>query len=397
MKILYLAHRIPYPPNKGDKIRSFHEIRHFSRRHDIHLLAFYDQPGEEKYAEELRQYCRSVTLVPLCQWPQRLRAATSMLLGKPWTLGYFANPNMQEALAREMQCNSFDLVFAYSSSMAPYARSLEGLPRVLDFVDSDASKWRQYAKMRSAPAKWLYAFEWKNLKKYEAKLISDFNFSIFVSERESGHLSDLVDSAKICFIQNGVDLDYFSSVQHKGSHKSIIFTGAMDYFPNIDAVIYFASEVFPLVRSAVPDARFLIVGSNPARKVRMLASLPGVTVTGTVNDVRPYLAAADVAVVPVKISQGIQNKILEALASGLPVVATKAALDGMASTKDLPVAEARDAGNFAEHVIRFLRTPLTDTQIETCRKLLRSNYSWDTNLSAFDQLFHQLVPIHSIS
>jgi sugar transferase (PEP-CTERM/EpsH1 system associated) len=395
MKILYLAHRIPYPPNKGDKIRSFHEIRHFSRRHEIHLLAFCDQPGEEMYAEELRQYCTSVTLVPLRKWPQRFRAATFMIFGKPWTLGYFANPNMQAALTKELQKNCYDLVFAYSSSVAPYAESLEGLPRILDFVDSDASKWRQYAKTRSAPSKWLYYFEWKKLEKYETKLISDFNYSIFVSKREAGHLAEHTESEKLCFIQNGVDLDYFSPVQRIGPCKSIIFTGAMDYFPNVDAVRFFALEVLPIVRSSIPDARFIIAGSNPSREVRMLADLPGVAVTGTVKDIRPYIADAGVAVVPVKISQGIQNKILEALASGLPVVATRAALDGMASTKDLPVAEANDARSFAEHVIAFLNNPLTDIRIESCRRLLYLNYSWNSNLSAFDKLFERLIPSHS--
>jgi glycosyltransferase involved in cell wall biosynthesis len=245
--------------------------------------------------------------------------------------------------------------------------------------------------------KWLYGFEWKSLRKYEAKLISDFDCSIFVSKREATNLSEHTDSAKICFIQNGVDLDYFSAVQHNGARKSIIFTGAMDYFPNIDSVNFFAREVLPIVRSSIPDARFLIVGSNPSKEVRILARLPGVTVTGTVKDVRPYLADAGVAVVPVKISQGIQNKILEALASGLPVVATKAALDGMASTKDLPVAEADGADSFAGHVIKFLAGPLTNTQIETCRQVLRLNYSWDTNLSAFDKLFERLISPHSAS
>ena len=395
MKILYLAHRIPYPPNKGDKIRSFHEIRYFGRRHEVHLLAFCDQPGDGAYATKLSEYCRRVTLVPLSHWPQRFRAATAMLLGKPWTLGYFANPAMRNALDRELLEDSFDLVFAYSSSMAPYIAPLGGLPRILDFVDSDASKWRQYARMGSVPSKWLYDFEWRKLNKYEAETISHLDSSIFVSPREARHLAKIVDAGKLCFIQNGVDLGYFSAVPRAGSSRSIIFTGAMDYFPNIEAVNFFAREVLPIVHAAIPDTQFLIVGSNPSRQVRMLADLPGVIVTGTVKDVRPYLSEAGVSVVPVKVSQGIQNKILEALASGLPVVATRAALGGMASTRDLPVAEADDAPAFAEHVIKFLKNPLTNGQIETCRRMLKLNYDWDTNLSAFERLFERLVPSHS--
>jgi glycosyltransferase involved in cell wall biosynthesis len=225
-------------------------------------------------------------------------------------------------------------------------------------------------------------------------MVRDFDFSVFVSKREAEHLHEATNGEKVHFIQNGVDLEHFAAVSRSGSSKGIVFTGAMDYYPNIDAVTFFAHEILPAVRSAVPDARFLIVGSNPSPHVRLLANLPGVTVTGTVKDVRPFLADAGVAVVPARISQGIQNKILESLASGLPVVATKAALAGMSYTKDLPVAEADNAGSFAERVAEFLKNPLSCAQVEACRRSLRLAYDWDVNLSAFDRLFERLAPAH---
>jgi sugar transferase (PEP-CTERM/EpsH1 system associated) len=278
--------------------------------------------------------------------------------------------------------------------MAPYARSVNNIPKILDFVDSDASKWQQYAELKPAPSKWLYGREARSLKQYEADMVRDFDFSVFVSKREAEYLHEAVNGTKVHVIQNGVDFEYFSTVCRNGSPRGIVFTGAMDYYPNVDAVTFFAREILPAVRSAVPDARFLIVGSNPSPQVRLLAKLHGVMVSGTVKDVRPFLADAGVAVVPTRISQGIQNKILEALASGLPVVATRAALGGMSYTHDLPVVEADNAGTFAERVIEFLKNPLSPAQTEACRRSLRLAYDWDVNLSAFDRLFERLAPAH---
>ncbi|MBN2320618.1 MAG: TIGR03087 family PEP-CTERM/XrtA system glycosyltransferase [Acidobacteria bacterium] len=393
MNILYLAHRIPYPPNKGDKIRSFHEIRYFSQRHNIHLMAFSDQPGDEKHLSELEKYCRSVTLVPLHRPRQYCRAALSMLIRKPWTLGYFSCPAMEKTIRSNKM--SFDLTFIYSSSMAPYSKLLNGVPKILDFVDSDASKWLQYAKMKPLPMNWMYGWEGKNLGQYESNMIREFDFSIFVSKREIKHLPEAIENKKIHFIQNGIDLDFFTPVRPKGSGRTILFTGAMDYYPNVDAVCYFARKVMPLVRSSMPDARFMIVGSNPTRQVKHLRNIPGVTVTGFVKDTRPFFADAGVAVVPIRISQGIQNKLLEALASGLPVVATKEALEGLAHTSNLTVAEANGTAQFAERVIEYLKKPLTTAQIEVSRRTLQSDYSWDLNLSSFDRLFEKLYPGHS--
>jgi len=390
MRILYLAHRVPYPPNKGDKIRSFHEIRSFSRRHEIHLIAFFDDPRDAVQASALHEYCRTVTLVPLHRWPQRIRAGFSMLAGKPWTQGYFRNPRIPRVIADKLATHAFDLVFAYSSSMAPYAARIGHLPKVLDFVDSDASKWRQYAMFKPAPARWLYGFESRRLAAFEYEMLRCFQGSIFVSQRETGHLPLQDLSSKVHYIQNGIDLDYFTPPQAARSGASVVFTGAMDYFPNIDAVCYFAREILPRIRRRRQDASFVIVGSNPAPAVRGLAALPGVTVTGAVEDVRPYLAAARVAVVPVRISQGIQNKILEALASGLPVVARSESAAGVAHAQDLPMAVADDADAFAHHVLDFLEKPLTERQIGLCRERLAKHYGWDVNFSAFETVFDRV-------
>jgi sugar transferase (PEP-CTERM/EpsH1 system associated) len=386
LKILYLAHRIPFPPNKGDKIRSFHEIKYFSRRHELHLLAFFENPEEACYAEDLRKFCKSVTLVPLHRRLQHARALMAMLSCRPWTLGYFSSPQMRAAVRKQLISFRFDAIFVYSSSMAPYVSAERGIPKVLDFVDSDALKWLQYAHFKSGPARWLYSWEGRILLRFEKKMADAFDDSTFVSSREAGHLCSRKYEGKVHFVQNGIDLEALADIKIDGASKTIIFTGVMDYFPNVDAVAYFAREIFPLVRAAVPEARFLIVGRNPTPEVQRLVNLPGVQVTGTVPDVRPFLAESKVAVVPVRISRGIQNKILEALAAGLPVVTTSAAAEGLASINEYAIAVAEEPKAYAEHVIAYLKVPPNAGRVAATRRRLIREYNWERNLSAFDEM-----------
>jgi sugar transferase (PEP-CTERM/EpsH1 system associated) len=299
---------------------------------------------------------------------------------------------MKAAVDRRLAEHSFDLIFVYCSSMAPYVEDVNGIVKVLDFVDSDACKWGQYAAAMRPPAKWLYSYEAMRLKEYEIRMAERFDASAFVSRREAGHIPPRLQH-KIAFIQNGIDLSAFTSDLKDPASRNIVFTGAMDYFPNVDAVRYFALDIFPRVRQEFPDATFWIVGSRPAKGVQSLSSIPGVTVTGTVSDVRPYLANARVAVVPLRISQGIQNKILEAFAAGLPVVASSNAAAGLAPMPNVPLAVAQEPARFAESVCEFLRRPpLTAKEILLCRRDLEERYDWTKNLSEFEQIIQKLRP-----
>ncbi len=389
MRLLFLAHRVPYPPNKGEKIRAFHEIRQFAKTHEVHLLAFYDRQEDAGHGAALRQYCRDVMLLPLHRPMQLLRAGVSLLRGRPWTLAYFHDPNMRRAVEEKLQSGRFDAVFVYSSSMAPYVAHARRIPKILDFVDSDAAKWEQYASRRRVPISWLYRAEFKRLSEFEQSMAECFDASAFVAAREARHL-DRIGNDKVHFIQNGIDLHYFKPGTERPDGPNVVFTGAMDYYPNVDAVVFFAREILPLIRASCPGVRFTIVGSSPAAAVRKLERLPGVQVTGTVSDIRPYLATAAVAVVPLRISQGIQNKVLEALAMGVPVVASSNAAGGIQGIDNLPVRVADEPRLFAEQVLGCLDRPLTMEMVEECRDYLRRYYSWDSNLSAFEELLENV-------
>jgi sugar transferase (PEP-CTERM/EpsH1 system associated) len=387
MKILYLAHRVPYPPNKGDKIRSFHEIKHLSCSHELHLLAFCDLRGDLQYKTQLLKYCRTVTLLPLSPWIQRARAVFSMLVGEPWTLGYFRCSSMRRAVQEQLAKERFDMLFVYSSSMAPYVKSVDQIPKLLDFVDSDAGKWNQFASATRAPLSWIYEYEARRLKNFEIRMIDTFDCCSFVSPLETDHLPLDRTIRKPVYVRNGVDLEFYDARGRSADSQTILFVGALDYFPNIDATTFFATEVFPSVRAKFPRARFLIVGSRPAARVLKLGRLPGVTVKGDVKDVRPFIAEARVSVAPLRISQGIQNKVLEALAAGLPVVASQNAAAGIPFQQDLPVAVARDVAGFIESVCQFLALPpLTPERIRICREQLRRHHDWSKNLSLFEDM-----------
>ncbi len=278
-KILFLSHRVPYPPNKGDKIRSFNEIRHLARRHEIHLLAFYDYPEEAGYKKDLLEYCQTVTLIQLDGLRQRIHALNAMLGGRPWSLGYYSDASMRRAFHKLAEAIAPEVVFVYCSSMAPYALQTPGIARILDFVDSDALKWRQYSSARKPPLSWLYGYESRKLLQFEHRMFEEFDCSIFVSRSEiAGHSANGLNN-KIAFIQNGIDLEFFDLLPPDQRRPVVSFAGAMDYYPNIDAVLYFAHEIFPKIRKVHTDTQFIIIGSRPAKEVRKLASLPGITVT----------------------------------------------------------------------------------------------------------------------
>ncbi|HEY9145132.1 MAG TPA: TIGR03087 family PEP-CTERM/XrtA system glycosyltransferase, partial [Thiobacillus sp.] len=324
--LLFLAHRIPFPPNKGDKIRSFHLLRHLSKHYAIHLGAFVDDPDDWQYQDALKPYCASIKLLPLLN-PRRSRLASlsGLLTGEALTLPYYRNRELKRWAADLADSGKVTRGLAFSSAMAQFMPA--GLARrVLDMVDVDSDKWMQYAPTQRWPLSWVYAREGRKLAAWEAQVAQDFDATLLVSCDEAALLQRRVPQAcdRIGAFENGVDADYFSPARdypnpYLPDVLGVVFTGAMDYWPNVDAVSWFAERVFPAVREAMPAAQFTIVGSRPTEAVLALARQPGVVVTGSVPDVRPYLAHAACAVAPLRIARGIQNKVLEAMAMARPV------------------------------------------------------------------------------
>lgn len=388
--LLFLAHRIPFPPNKGDKIRSFHLLRHLSTHYAVHLGAFVDDPDDWQYQEALKPYCASIRLLPLHPRRAKLASLTGLLSGEALTLPYYRSRELARWAAALAADGTVTRGLAFSSAMAQFMPA--GLAcRVLDMVDVDSDKWAQYAPTQRWPLSWVYAREGRKLAEWEARVAQDFDATLLVSRDEAALLQQRVPAArhKIGAFENGVDAEYFSPARdypnpYPADALGVVFTGAMDYWPNVDAVSWFAERIFPAVRDAVPAAQFTIVGSRPTEAVLALARQPGVIVTGSVADVRPYLAHAACAVAPLRIARGVQNKVLEAMAMARPVVATPQAAEGIRAEAGRDFHLARDEAGFAGSVVAQLRSRASNGAARDC---ILAHYDWTRNVSAVDALF----------
>jgi sugar transferase (PEP-CTERM/EpsH1 system associated) len=388
--LLFLAHRIPFPPNKGDKIRSFHLLRHLSERYAIHLGAFVDDPDDWQYRDALQPYCTSIKLLPLHPRLARLASLTGLLTGEALTLPYYRNRELTRWADELAGSGTVTRGLAFSSAMAQFMPTRLAR-RVLDMVDVDSDKWTQYAPTQRWPLSWIYAREGRKLARWEARAAQELDATLLVSHDEAALLQRRVPQArhKIGVFENGVDTDYFSPERdypnpYPADAKGIVFTGAMDYWPNVDAVAWFAERIFPAVREAVPAAQFTIVGSRPSDAVGMLARQPGVVVTGSVPDVRPYLVHAACAVAPLRIARGVQNKVLEALAMARPVVATAQAAEGLRAEAGRDFVLAKGEAEFAQAVVTQLKHA---SSFAHARDRILANYNWTRNLTAINPLF----------
>lgn len=387
-RILFLAHRYPYPPNKGDKIRAFHVAEHLLRSHEV-ALGFTVTPGDAKpdmsWASKFADVCAAEISTPR----RLLYTGFAFLSGGALSVAAFRHERLQRWVEAKVRDFKPDAVYAFSSAMAQYVPA--GVPMILDFVDVDSEKWRQYGELQAPSRRWFYRMEAKRLLAFDRAQAARATASIFVSEDEKRIFDRLSPETKArhVAIANGVDVACFDPAKVAPRPKSaptIVFVGMMDYWPNIDAATWFAKDILPLVQARRADARFQIVGARPVAAVTALASLPGVEVTGMVDDVRPYVAAADVVVAPLRIARGIQNKVLEGMAMARPIVTTPGALEGINAVSGRDVLTGADAGVLAEGVVAVLEGRAPAGLGPAARAFVLKNFEWSANLRALDAL-----------
>jgi sugar transferase (PEP-CTERM/EpsH1 system associated) len=389
LEILYLCHRVPYPPDKGDKIRAFHQIRHLARRHRIHLLTLAD--GAVPDLAPLRELCARVEVFPVSRRAAYLRAARGVLRPRPLTLSFFESAELRRRVEELAAGTQFDAIVAYSSSMAPYVEPFADVPAVLDMVDVDSAKWEQYSRFANPLLRPVYALEGRRLRAYEASLAGRFEKIVLATANELRLYDSFAPGARAAAVPNGVDFDHFHPLDlPKAETPLLVFTGQMDYFANVDGIVHFAREVFPRLRRRIADAELVIVGRSPVSAVRALAELPGISVTGAVGDVRPFLARAWAFVAPLRIAQGVQNKVLEAMAMDLPVVCSDRVLAGLADggfvhDRDLLACDAPEA--FEACVASLLEDAGTRARLaRNARRRLTAGYRWPDNLDRFEEI-----------
>lgn len=395
--LLFLTNRIPYPPDKGEKIRGWHMLRRLARSHRLHVAGFLDDPVDPAHVEHVRRVAGGETLfAPLRRLPAQLRSLHALAAGGSLSCAQYQAPAIDHWVERVVRAHAIGGTYVLSSAMAAYVMRRPALrrgPTILDMVDVDSDKYRQYAGRAAPPMRWIYAREADRLGRHERAAALWFDTTLLVAPHETELFRAMAPEsrARIRTVANGVDLEHFDPgapwpSPYTPDARALVFTGRMDYAPNVDAAEWFARAVLPLVTARAPDVHFWIVGANPAARVRRLATLSGVTVTGRVDDVRPYLAHARAAVAPLRLSRGVQNKVLEAMAMARPVIATRAATAALAAHPGRDLLVADSPRELADAVVRALDPGFGAALGAAARAYVAAAHGWDAALAPVDQL-----------
>ena len=401
LKAVVICHRIPYPPNKGEKIRSYNLLRCLCRYCDVSLFFLIDHPGDVEYVANLRSLAKFVAYHKINPKLKKALSSLAFLRESPISVRYFYSPRLQREVDRTLE-DAPDLIFCSSSPTAEYVfrsscykNALKHTKLVMDLIDVDSEKWLGYAKRSKGPLGIVYRMEARYLLRYEARISKEFDQIFLVSEAERNLFLRRTRATNVSVLPNGVDLHFFSPNHKSGIGKIgpiLVFTGAMDYWPNVDGVIWFAKEIFPKIRETFPSSKFFIVGRDPTKEVKELASDPQITVTGFVEDVRDYISLADVCVVPLRLARGIQNKVLEAMAMGKPVIATSEALRGIEAIPERDVLVSDDGSGFARQVIRVLSDSALGKELgKNARKCVETKYSWEASFAILSRKLASLL------
>lgn len=390
MKILYIAQRLPYPPNRGDRIPTFNHIRHLSQSHEVYVAALLESPDEAVHVRTLGQWAKEVIAELQPGWRKCLGMVQAFMTNRPLSLGHFHHPVLKARITKLIREQGIEAVIVFSSSMAAYVEKEYGIKRVMNFCDMDSQKWFDLSQHSDWMRTMIYRREATLLRAYEQQIALSFTANCVVTEQEAELFKSYVPGGKVSVVPNGVSHEYFGAKTRQPEPCELVFIGMMDYAPNVEAVTFFVKQVWQGILRKYPKAVFKIVGARPTQDVKALAQFPGVHVTGFVADVRDYLARATLVVIPLQVARGIQNKILEALAAGAPVLATPVAAEGL-----LPGAEKalrivpREAETFKSAILQLLSEPETLHQYsELGRAFVLENYCWQRTGEQLEALLY---------
>ncbi len=394
--LLLLVQRIPYPPDKGEKIRSYNIVRYFAERYDVYLGTCIDDPADAVHVETLRGMVRELHVEHISKASGWTHAALHWLAGAPLSFGFFRRAGLDRWVEDVMTRVNPKVAICFSSNIMHALMQLKHRPPVIiaDFVDVDSQKWRDYVPTKSLATRWIFLAEARRTHAQEARLGAASTVVTFVTEEETALFAKLHPelAGKSHVVSNGVDLAMFNpDIAHPkpegmGSH-AVVFTGRMDYWPNVDAVVWFAQNVMPKLRQSLPDAQFYIVGGAPTAQVQALADMPGVIVTGRVPDVQPFLQHGLAAIAPMQIARGIQNKVLEALAMAKPTIVTQEALTGVNAPVGEVVLRADTAAQWHDAIVMLAQSPIKCQALsEAGRHFVQSYFAWSAKLARMHAL-----------
>ncbi len=391
MNILFLSQRVPYPPNRGDKITTWRIIEKLSRDHEVTVIAFAHDDDDVEAAKVLENEKGIRTIaIPHDERSKKLKALPLLFTSKPLTLGVYGSKVLQRAVDAELP--KTDLAYAFSSSMGAFLVG-RGTPWVMHFAELDSDKWKQYADKHRFPMASVYRREWKTLRGFERRIAANAITNVFCTPLEEDIFQREIPGCPSMVMRNGVDLGHYTPKPELAEPNHLVFVGVMDYYPNVDGCVWFADEILPQIQAKIPDVKFTIVGSKPTAEIVALGERPGIEVTGFVDDPRDYLERATVSVAPLRVARGIQNKVLEALAMGLPTVGTTSATQGVEGTpgEDFLLADAPEG--FARNVIGLLQNPSEARRLgDRGRAFVEKTYDWAACLTPLDGILKQIDP-----
>jgi len=385
MKILFVCHRFPYPPNEGGKIRSFNMIAHLQQEHEVTVASLVESKIEQTDVEGIKPYCHAYVAQRMSKPIAWLKAIFCLLTLMPSSMGYFHSWKLAKKIKALLKQQQFDLIVVHCSSVAHFVLSAKDTPKILDFCDMDSQKWLIYAKHKPFPLSLAYWLEGIKLQRAEKNLAKQFDGSSVATAFELETLESFQSGqASFCF-PNGVDTEYFSPVERDYDANTICFIGKMNYYPNEKCMLEFSQQVFPLLREKYPDLKLCIVGSNPTDKILALADTDGIEVTGRVADVRPYVQQAALTIVPLEIARGTQNKILESMAMGVPVVCSDVAARGIDAIAGEHVLVAKTNDDYVMQISRILDDDQERARLSMAgRARMLSHHSWEIAMGKMD-------------
>ena len=410
MNVLFLSQRVPYPPDRGDRITTHHFLSHLlARGATVRVGALAEEAADEAAIEHLRGRVAEICAPRIHRRLRKVTSLRALASGEPMTLPFFRSGRLRRTVARWLTECPPDLIYVYSSSMAQYVLGVPGAAapgrvRWMQFAELDSDKWRQYAHAGGYLARRIYGREAVRLLEFERRVAREFEVSAVVSTVEKKLFMECIPDVEPVVMPNGVDVDHFTSAgDDRREPHTIVFTGVMDYEPNVDGVCWFAERCWPQIRTRFGDARFLIVGNRPNATVRALADTPGIEVTGRVPETPPYFDRATVAIAPLRLARGVQNKVLEAMSMGLPVVSTPQAAQGLRTEAELAASGGTsgagtagdggiglivesDAEATAAAVCALLAEPQRARAMgAAAARFVREEFRWDRVFARFDQ------------
>ena len=393
MKILYLCHRFPFPPRRGGKIRPFNMIRHFTASgHEVTVASLARSAQEAAEGHGIAPYCARYEMAEVRNPLQAARMVLRVPTATPSSMGYFYSASLAQRVRSILERQRFDLIFVHCSSAAQYVAHVRGVPKILDFGDMDSQKWLEYARYKPFPLSAGYRLEGIKLEREEKRLARLFDVCTATTRAEWETLESFGLGVPSDWFPNGVDSEYFAPGTEAYEPDTISFVGRMDYYPNQECMFDFCTNVWPRIRLHRPRANLLIVGADPSPAVRKLGEIPGITVTGSVPDVRPYVRRSAAMVAPLNIARGTQNKILEAMAMEVPVVASPAAAGGIDAVAGKHFMTAGSHEEQASAVLRLLSDPNARTRLAKAgRARVLSHHAWPSSMKRLDRIIERAL------